>query len=122
MAEDRLRANDPSPRERDEFDEPPRRRRLEDEEEETGDVTGGIIPYKNAMALSSYYCGVFGLIPILGVVLGPLAMTLGLLGFRYANRHPKARGKPHAIVGLILGLTTLSYHVAFVLWAYFMTK
>jgi hypothetical protein len=121
MPDDRIRPDDGQPMTRrptrsandDDFDERPRPRRLERvDEEETGDMTGGIIPYKNGLALASYYCGVFSLIPILGMVLGPIALVLGFLGFRYAGRHRKAGGTAHAIVGIILGGLVLLGHVA----------
>jgi hypothetical protein len=93
---------------RDDFEDEPRVRRRREEEE--GDATGGLIPYKNAKALMSYYCGVFSLIPCLGAILGPIAIILGFLGFSYANKHPKAAGKAHAIVGIVLGsLVTLGH-------------
>ncbi|MCS6977208.1 MAG: hypothetical protein NZM31_09410 [Gemmatales bacterium] len=73
---------------------------------------GGIsklIPYKNTSALTAYYCGVFSLIPCLGLILGPLAMYFGYSGLNYANQNPQAQGKVHAIVGLVLGgLTALA--------------
>ncbi len=102
--------------------ERPRRRRDEDDYEEPGDrrarrgrggdATGGLIPYKNAKALASYYCGVFALIPCLGAILGPIALILGFMGLSYANKMPEAKGKAHAIVGIVLGgLVTLA-HIA----------
>ncbi len=94
----------------DEFEDEPRPRRRRDDEEE-GDVTGGVIPYKNAKALMSYYCGVFSLIPCVGIVLGPIAILLGILGFSYAKKHPKASGKAHAIVGIILGTIVVVGHL-----------
>jgi hypothetical protein len=71
-----------------------------------GDATGGLIPYKNAKALASYYCGVFGLISCflcLGLF-GIVPIILGFLGLRYARQNPEARGQVHAIVGIVLGL------------------
>jgi predicted Zn finger-like uncharacterized protein len=68
-----------------------------------------IIPYKNGRALAAYYLGVFSLIPCLGLMLGPAAFVLGLLGMRYVKAHPTAKGTGHAIAGIILGgLTTLA--------------
>ncbi|HVK18076.1 MAG TPA: DUF4190 domain-containing protein [Fimbriiglobus sp.] len=87
-----------------EEDDRPRRRRPRDE----GDATGGLIPYKNGKALAAYYTGVFSLIPCLGAILGPIAVVLGIMGLNYAKKHPKASGKAHAIVGIVLGgLTAL---------------
>lgn len=104
----------PPPDRRD--DKPPRRSRRpsdeeEDEDEDVRDNDGGVstlIPYRNGLALASYYTGVFSLIPCVGLVLGPTAIVLGILGLRYANRNPKAKGTAHAVIGLVLGgLTAL---------------
>ncbi len=94
-------------RRRDEDDEddderPRRKRRRRDDDESDG--TGGVIPYKNGTALGAYYCGVFSFIPILGCVLGPVAIILGVMGVLYANKHPKAKGTGHAIFGIVAGL------------------
>jgi hypothetical protein len=66
-----------------------------------------IIPYKNGLALGAYYCGVFGLIPILGFLLGLVAIVLGVLGLKAAANKPKVGGKGHAITGIILGVVDL---------------
>jgi hypothetical protein len=78
--------------------EPNRFRRPED------DAVSTIIPYKNGKALLSYYCGVFGIIPVLGLLLGPAALILGILGIRHVRLYPQAKGTAHAVVGIILGL------------------
>lgn len=70
------------------------------------DATGGIIPYKNAPALVGYYLGVFSLIPVLGLLLGPAAFILGIIGFRAYKKEPRKRGHIHAWVAIILGLLT----------------
>jgi hypothetical protein len=62
-----------------------------------------IIPYKNPKALIAYYLGIFGLIPCLGLILGPAAIVLGIMGLRYKATHPQAKGTAHAIVGIVLG-------------------
>jgi hypothetical protein len=94
----------------DDEDDRPRRRRRAPE----GDATGGLIPYKNAKALTAYYLGVFSLIPCLGLILGPIAIVLGFLGLGYAKKHPEAKGQAHAIVGIVLGGLVLAGHVALV--------
>lgn len=66
-----------------------------------------IIPYKNGTALGAYYCGVFGLIPIIGFLLGIVAIVLGILGLKKASKFPEAGGKGHAITGIILGVVDL---------------
>lgn len=67
---------------------------------------GGIsslIPYHNPKSLVAYYCGVFSLIPCLGLILGPIALIFGILALKYANLHPTAKGTGHAITGIVLG-------------------
>lgn len=86
-------------------DERPRRKRRRRDDDDESDGTGGVIPYKNGKALAAYYCGVFSLIPGLGCALGIVAIVLGVMGVLYANEHPKAKGKGHAITGIVLGLT-----------------
>jgi hypothetical protein len=87
----------------------PRRRpvRRDNDDDDAYDSDGGIstlIPYKNPKALASYYCGVFSLIPVIGLPLGIVALVLGILGLRFRSAHPKAKGTAHAIVGMVLGL------------------
>jgi hypothetical protein len=85
-------------------DDRPRRRRRRRDEDDEGDDAPALIPYKNGKALAAYYCGVFALVPVLGCVLGPVALILGILGISYANQHPRAKGKGHAIAGIVLGV------------------
>lgn len=83
-----------------------RRRRIRREDDD--DAISSIIPYKNGRALAAYYFGVFSLIPCLGLLLGPAALILGILGLRYVKAHPTAKGTGHAVAGIVLGgLTTL---------------
>jgi hypothetical protein len=96
----------------------PRRRRAarplrEDEDDDIRirrpDVVETFIPYKNPLALIAYYVGVFAVIPCAGLLLGPAALVLGIMGIRYRNKHPTAGGLGHAITGVVLGsLTTLA--------------
>jgi hypothetical protein len=62
-----------------------------------------VIPFRNIPALAGYYCGVFALIPFLGIVLGLIGLGLGIAGLRLAGRNPAAGGKVHAWIGIILG-------------------
>ncbi|HEY1860917.1 MAG TPA: DUF4190 domain-containing protein [Gemmataceae bacterium] len=109
---------------RDDDDRPRRRRRRDFDDEDDDDdyeqesPVSTIIPYKNAMALAAYYCGVFSLIPCLGGLLGPAAFVLGILGLRYVRKHPTAHGTGHAITGIILGgITGLAHLVLVILLA-----
>jgi Domain of unknown function (DUF4190) len=66
-------------------------------------VVSTIIPYKNPSALAAYYCGVFSLIPALGLLLGPIAVVLGIRGLGFVKENPMAKGTAHAITGIVLG-------------------
>jgi hypothetical protein len=107
----RRKGRDEEPEE--EPEERPRRRRPRDEDEDEDQGykgVSGLIPYKNGLALAAYYCGVFSLIPVLGLLLGPVALILGIMGVRYAQKNTRARGTGHAIAGIVLGsLSTLLY-------------
>ncbi len=75
-----------------------------------GDAVSTLIPYKNGRALLAYYLGVFSFIPCVGMILGPAAFILGILGMRYVKANPTAKGTGHAIAGIVMGaLTSLLY-------------
>jgi hypothetical protein len=76
-----------------------------------------LIPYRNGAALGAYYTGVFSLIPIFALLLGPIAFVLGILGLRFAARHPQAHGKVHAWVGIIMGAMTFLGNTAVIVIA-----
>jgi hypothetical protein len=100
----------------------PRRRRYdEDDDYEENDVVATLIPYKNGLALAAYYCGVFGFVPPLGLVLGPVSLVLGIFGLRYSWRIPLAKGGIHAITGIILGIVDVFVSTGATLW-YFMVR
>lgn len=76
-----------------------------------GDVTGGVIPYKNPQALLSYYFGIFGLIPLLGIPFALAAIILGILGLKRSRLTPAVRGQVHAWIGMVLGASPLLAHI-----------
>lgn len=82
-----------------------------------GDGTGGLIPYKNPMALFGYYVSVFGLIPCAGLILGPAAIAMGIMGLKYNKANPHTKGVAHAYVAIVLGSLELLGHLAFFLLA-----
>jgi len=95
----------------DDEDEAPRPRKIARNirRDPTEEAVSTIIPYKNVRALTAYYLGVFSLIPCAGLLLGPAAFVLGILGLRYLKVNPTAKGTGHAIAGIVLGsLTTLA--------------
>ena len=102
-----IQANPPPARgpraDEDERDDERRPRRRQRARPEDDDALAGIIPYKNGMALAAYYCGVFGLIPCVGLILGPLSIIFGIMGLRKVRDNPQARGTGHAITGIVLG-------------------
>jgi uncharacterized protein YqgC (DUF456 family) len=60
-------------------------------------------PYRNGTALTASYCGVFSIIPCAGLILGPVALTLGIMGLQVAKREPERKGTVHAWIGIIAG-------------------
>ena len=98
------RAADLPPRDRE--DQPRRQRPIQGD-----DGLATLIPYRNPKSLVSYYCGVFGLIPVLGFVLGPIALIFGILALKYVGQNPSAKGTGHAITGIVLGSLTILGHV-----------
>jgi len=80
------------------------------------DATGGLIPYRNPLALTGYYLAVFSLIPCVSLFLGPAALILGILGLKHARKYPSAGGSVHAIVALVLGGLTTFGTLAFMVF------
>jgi hypothetical protein len=106
MADEEFQKESPPPKVRRERS---RRPPLDDEDDDRirrPSAVESLIPYKNPKALIAYYCGVFAVIPCVGLLLGPTALILGILGIRYRNKHPTAGGLGHAITGVVLGSLT----------------
>ena len=61
----------------------------------------------NRMALVGYRCGLLAMIPFAGLVLGPTAIVLGLLGRRSERRQSSERGAGQAMAAIVLGMATL---------------
>src|SRR5262249_43785181 len=62
------------------------------------------IPFDNPPACAAYACGLLGLVPVLGLLLGPVAIISGVVGLRRFNRNPAVRGRGHSlIVGIWMG-------------------
>ena len=75
-----------------------------------------VIPTGNKSALIGYYCGVFSLIPVLGIALAIGAVILGLMGLRKVGKDPAVRGRAHAWVAIVLGLvSTVGYAAVWVM-------
>lgn len=104
----------------DDWEKHERRPRRYPREAGSDDVVSTLIPYRNVLALVAYYVAIFSLIPCLGVLLGPAAVVLGLLGLRHAAHHPGAKGQAHAWVGIILGGLTALANLAGIVFVFFM--
>jgi hypothetical protein len=61
----------------------------------------------NRTALLAYRCSLLAMIPFAGLVLGPAAVVLGLLGRRSEQRQPSERGAGQAMAAIVLGGATL---------------
>ena len=94
----------------------PRQDQLKQMEYNTNSL-GGLIPYKNAPALASYYTGLFSIlpIPVVGLGLSVAALVCGVMGLKKSRNMPESKGKVHCYVGLTLGTIGLLMHLAIVL-------
>ena len=71
------------------------------------DVLATLIPWRNSCALIGYYFGLLGIIPLVGCILSPVAIVLGILGILKWKKDHRSRGLVHAIVAIICGLIGL---------------
>src|SRR5207245_8945408 len=77
----------------------PRRRERLDE----GGVFGSFTPWKNPPAVYAYAVALAGMTPVLGLVLGPAAVVLGLIGQARLRRDREIKGLSFISAGIILG-------------------
>ncbi len=78
-----------------------------------GDATGGVIPYKNPQALTAYYLAIFGLFPLVGLLLAIPAVILGVIGLKKQKANPIIKGSVHAWIGIVLGAVSIIYNSLF---------
>jgi len=62
---------------------------------------------RHPLALWAYRCGVLSLIPLVGLVLGPLALGLALLAWRPVRKEANSKSYGLVIIALLLGFFTL---------------
>jgi len=79
------------------------------------DSYSGVIPYKNPAALTGYYLGLFSCFPVLGIILGPAAIYLGIRGLRQRSLDPARKGSAHAWIAIICGIIGLLIGLFFAL-------
>jgi hypothetical protein len=65
------------------------------------------IQSSNRWATTAYRCSLLAMIPFFGLLLGPLAVVLGLLGRCNERQQPSERGAGHAMAAIVLGSATL---------------
>ncbi len=82
---------------------------------EDNDTFQRFIPTKNKPALFGYYCGVFGLIPFLGIPLSIAAIILGLEGLKLHKANPTPGARGHAVTALSLGIFEMTVFAIFLL-------
>lgn len=73
--------------------------------EDTG--ISSLIPYKNGHALAAYYLGILSLVPLLGILIAPIAIFQGIQGVRDYRESPKIKGIVHAWIGIVVGTIAL---------------
>jgi hypothetical protein len=74
------------------------------------DAIATIVPFRNSYALIGYYVSIGSLIPLLGAILGPLAIFFGFKGLKVRRENPAVHGTAHCWVAIILGgLVTLAH-------------
>lgn len=70
------------------------------------------VPFANPPACVAYACGLLGLVPVLGLLLGPIAVVCGIVGLRRYHRDHTVRGRGHSlIVGIGMGTTEFIVNV-----------
>ncbi len=75
------------------------------------------VPPRNGRALIGYYFAIASLMPILGILLGPIAVFNGLEGLNHARRFPTHGGRAHGIIAVALGsLTSVANLIGMCLW------
>ncbi len=77
---------------------PPRRRK-----NDRSEIPVSFLPEGNPAARAAYLCAIIGLIPGLGLFLGPAAIVFGVRGGWAADRDEFHRGKGHAKLSRLLG-------------------
>lgn len=69
-----------------------------------GHAMDHVIPTRNQPALLGYYYAIFGLLPIVGLLLAPVAICYGLIGLDRGNRLPRNIGYGHALFAVVAGI------------------
>jgi hypothetical protein len=65
--------------------------------------SGGADETKKGLAWTAYRCGVYGLIPFVGLIMGPIALVLGFVAWQRGYVVDPGRGIGPAKAGMLLG-------------------
>ena len=93
-------------------DAAPKKRKPRNRDLGDAEVFGDFTPRRNPAAVKSYAFSLYGLVPVLGLILGPIAIVLGILGHRRHRRDPSIKGRNFAAAGIIIGSLTVVTNVA----------
>ncbi|MBA7609423.1 hypothetical protein ES703_16614 [subsurface metagenome] len=71
-----------------------------------------------ALAIASMVCGIFSvfLAPLLGFILGIIAIVFGAVAIRQIRKDPNLGGRGMAIAGLVCGIVGVAGWVIFIAW------
>lgn len=58
----------------------------------------------NGWLLCSYYMGVFSVLPVAGILLGPLAVVLGVYGLMQRRKRKEESGLWMGRIGIVVGM------------------
>lgn len=83
------------------------------------DIMNQIVPARNKFALNSYYLGVVGMIPLIGIPFGITAIVFSKKGKIYANQNPGVGGEAHCRIGV--GLSIFGFILSFIFFLLIMT-
>jgi hypothetical protein len=83
-----------------------------------------IVPASNPNALIGYYIGLFSIMPVLGLAMGPAGIVLGLKGLKAVKQSPGLPGTGHAITAIIGGIigSLINYGIGIILLMVFLDK
>jgi hypothetical protein len=93
--------------------QPPKKRRARSRNlAAAGDVFGDFTPRRNPVAVRSYVTALYGLTPLLGLVLGLVAIALGVIGLKRQRLNPDVGGANFATAGIVIGTIDLIFNTA----------
>jgi hypothetical protein len=81
------------------------------------------LPERNRAARWSYVAVMVGLVPLIGLVAGAVAVGFGIAGWVAYRRQPAVQGGGHSLVGIILGsIECLCNALALICWSWWWNR